>query len=165
MPTIMTHAVVGAAIARFGGGTPLVVASAFCAMLPDADVAGFALGIGYGEMLGHRGLSHSIAFAAAAGAVAYAAAGRSWRTALTIALATASHGVLDALTNGGRGVAFLAPFSAERFFFPWTPIQVSPIGLGFFSARGASVFVSELLWVWLPCIVLLGAAGGIKKPR
>jgi len=72
---------------------------------------------------------------------------------------TASHGLLDALTDGGLGVAFLAPFSGERFFFPWQPIEVSPIGLRrFLSGRGLEVLRSELLWVWLPSILLAGAA-------
>jgi len=33
------------------------------AVLPDADVIGFAFGINYGDMFGHRGLSHSLLFA------------------------------------------------------------------------------------------------------
>jgi inner membrane protein len=33
------------------------------AILPDADVIGFAFGINYGDMLGHRGFSHSLLFA------------------------------------------------------------------------------------------------------
>ena len=37
--------------------------SAFCAVVPDVDVLGFAFGIHYGDMLGHRGLTHSLAFA------------------------------------------------------------------------------------------------------
>ena len=45
----------------------------------------------------------------------------------------ASHGVLDALTDGGPGVAFLAPFDDTRYFFPWRPIRVSPLWRGFFS--------------------------------
>jgi inner membrane protein len=66
-------------------------------------------------------------------------------------LATASHGFLDALTNGGLGVAFFAPFNNNRYFFPWRPIQVSPISLGkFLSQRGYLVLKSELLWIWLP---------------
>jgi len=28
------------------------------------------------------------------------------------------HGLLDMITNGGKGVAFLWPFTSERFFFP-----------------------------------------------
>src|SRR6267378_8050335 len=41
-------------------------------------------------------------------------------------LATASHGLLDAMTNGGLGVAFFAPFCDTRYFLPWQPIVVSP---------------------------------------
>jgi inner membrane protein len=72
---------------------------------------------------------------------------------------TASHGALDALTNGGLGVAFFAPFDATRYFFPWRPVEVSPIGVAaFFSQRGLEVFVSELLWLWLPAAALVGGA-------
>jgi inner membrane protein len=80
---------------------------------------------------------------------------RAW---LYLFLATASHGVLDAATDGGLGVALLAPFDAERVFFPFRPIAVSPIGASaFVSARGAAVLASELLWIWLP-FALLGLA-------
>jgi inner membrane protein len=41
-------------------------------------------------------------------------------------LLTASHGILDAFTNGGLVIALFSPFSNERYFFPWTPIEVSP---------------------------------------
>ena len=74
------------------------------------------------------------------------------------AAVTASHGVLDAMTNGGRGIAFFAPFSNHRYFFPWRPIQVSPIGAGFFSPRGLRVLASEAVWIWvLSAIIALSA--------
>jgi inner membrane protein len=51
-------------------------------------------------------------------------------------LATASHGVLDAMTDGGLGVAFFSPFDNRRYFLPWRPIVVSPISIArFFSGR------------------------------
>jgi inner membrane protein len=62
----------------------------------------------------------------------------------------ASHGLLDALTNGGLGPALLWPFSAERYFAPITPIRVSPIGTNFFGPRALPVLLSEMKWVWLP---------------
>ena len=66
-------------------------------------------------------------------------------------LAAASHGLLDAMTTGGRGVAFFSPFSNRRYFLPWRMIEVSPIGIRpFFSERGAQVFASELTWIWIP---------------
>jgi inner membrane protein len=70
----------------------------------------------------------------------------------------ASHGLLDALTNGGRGIAFFAPFSDQRYFFPWRPIQVSPIGVGFFSARGLRVLASEAGWIWVPSAIIAVSA-------
>jgi hypothetical protein len=40
---------------------------------------------------------------------------------IRVFLATASHGVLDATTNGGLGVAFFSPFDNRRYFLPWRP--------------------------------------------
>ena len=34
-----------------------------CAVVPDVDVLGFHYGIHYGDLLGHRGITHSLAFA------------------------------------------------------------------------------------------------------
>ena len=81
-----------------------------------------------------------------------------WFTAVT-----ASHGLLDALTNGGRGIAFFAPFSDHRYFFPWRPIQVSPIGVGFFSPRGLRVLASEAQWIWLPSAIIAVSARLIRR--
>jgi inner membrane protein len=68
---------------------------------------------------------------------------------------TASHGLLDMFTNGGSGVALFAPFDVTRYRFPWTPIEVSPIGMRFFSERGLETFESEFVWVWIPAILLV----------
>jgi len=71
-------------------------------------------------------------------------------------LVTASHGMLDAMTDGGLGVAFFAPFDNSRYFFPWRPVQVSPIGIApFFSRYGLDVLVSEVVWIWMPVGVVL----------
>jgi inner membrane protein len=62
--------------------------------------------------------------------------------------------VLDAMTNGGLGVAFFSPLNAQRYFFSYRPIQVSPIGIGhFFNGRGLSILMSEVLWIWWPALV------------
>jgi inner membrane protein len=168
MPTILSHTVaaLGIGTAFFGrkAAPGLVLGvGAVCSMLPDADVIGFRLGIRYGDLLGHRGLSHSLLFAAALAALATPVArvegGPQWGKIWTyLLLATASHGLLDALTDGGLGVAFFAPFDTTRYFFPFRPIEVSPIGPGFFSRRGLMVIASEMLWIWLPSLVLAGMA-------
>lgn len=149
---------------RFG------VLTATCAMLPDVDAIGFAFGVPYDSLLGHRGLTHSIAFAVLAGLVVgmFAFGKRPTRLGrlqliLYFTLVTLSHPLLDALTNGGLGVALLAPFSAERYFFPLRPIEVSPIGMRFFSERGLEVLASEVVWVWLPGLLIYLAARIYRK--
>ena len=135
-------------------------------MLPDIDVIGFSFGVPYESMIGHRGITHSLAFAAVVGLIA------AWRipnpesripVALWFFAVTASHGILDACTDGGRGIAFFAPFSANRYFFPWRPIEVSPIGVGFFSPRGLHVLASESGWIWLPSAIIAVSARMLRK--
>ena len=80
-------------------------------------------------------------------------------------LVDATHATVtfDSLTNGGLGVAFFWPWSAERYFLPFEVIEVSPIGIGFFSARGAGVLLSELVWVWMPCALVAAALLTARK--
>jgi inner membrane protein len=66
-------------------------------------------------------------------------------------LAAGSHGLLDAMTNGGLGVAFFSPFENGRYFLPFRPIRVSPIGVTrFFTSRGVAILQSEIVWIWIP---------------
>jgi inner membrane protein len=123
-------------------------------MLPDADVIGFAFGIRYGDLLGHRGLSHSLLCAAVVGVLVGRMLGGRAATCLYFAAVTASHGILDAMTSGGLGIAFFSPFDTGRYFFAWRPILVSPIGAGFFSARGLRVLGNEVGWIWMPSAAL-----------
>ena len=167
MASAFTHAIAGLAIgtafrpqertARFWAlGT-------LGAVLPDVDAIGFWLGVPYGSVLGHRGLTHSLVFAALFASVGLLAfkgvvvRKRRW-VWLYLFLATASHGVLDAMTSGGGGIAFFAPFVNHRYFFPWRPILVSPISITrFFTARGLAIIESEFVWVWIPCSVFVAA--------
>lgn len=124
-----------------------------CAVLPDVDVVAFWFNVPYEHVLGHRGLSHSLLFAAVLGGVVAWLFFRKprWWLVVYFFLATASHGVLDAMTDGGSGVAFFAPFDNSRFFLPWRPITVSPIGIRhFFGEWGLAVLASELRWVLTP---------------
>lgn len=139
---------------------------AACSVLPDVDVIGFHFGVRYGDFRGHRGFTHSLLFAAVlASAVALLAfrssmPNMSWGAVWAyLFLATASHGVLDAMTDGGLGVAFFSPFSNRRYFLPWRPIRVSPIGIErFFTVRGAAVLKSEFFWIWIPAGLLIASA-------
>ncbi len=177
MASAITHAVVGLALAAAHPAARarprLYAVSAACAVLPDADALGFALGVPYGSLLGHRGLSHSLAFAAVVAVVAVALAFRDaafgsrtwWSLVALLFVSTASHGALDALTSGGLGVAFFSPFDLRRWFFPWRPIRVSPVDVrAFFGARGLRVLASEVVWVWLPALAFVGLARLLASP-
>ena len=175
MPSVFTHAVAAAALGTLmvPGRGRLIALGAVCAVLPDVDVVAFLLDVPPRGMLGHRGLTHSIPFAAAL-AVALAWLVRclgpgngqvgAVRLGAFLLLATASHGLLDALTDGGLGVAFWAPLSDARSFFPWRPLAVSPISARrFFSSEGIPVMTSEIAVVWIPAA--LACAAGILLRR
>jgi inner membrane protein len=172
MPTIMTHAAVPLALA-VGLGTRavpprLLAAGVVVAILPDADVVGFRLGVSYEDALGHRGASHSLLAALCCGLAARAFTrrlGASFAVAfLFVTICAASHGLLDTLTSGGLGVALAWPASTERLFAPVRPIRVSPFGVSFLlSGRGVTVLYSELVAVWLPAFMLALALLGIRR--
>jgi len=163
MPTVITHAAIPLAIGLGVGqrvvSRRLLIAGVTASILPDLDTLSFHFGIPYGSPFGHRGFTHSLIFA---GVIAIAASishrilrTTSWWAFAFVFLSAASHGILDTFTTGGKGVALLWPFSNTRFFAPIRMIQVSPIGVHrFFSRNEAHVIASELLWVWLPMLLL-----------
>ena len=176
------HVVVGIAAARFyrkeqGVRWPFVVPAAawsLVSLLPDADVIGFSMGVRYEDEWGHRGATHSIAFSIVL-AMAIASAGRLarlpvLRTAATAAVVLVSHAILDTLTDGGLGCALFWPFDLTRYFAPFNPIPVAPIGLYFFSAYGLTVSAAELL-LFAPLLWYalkgdrLGAPSGRRWPK
>lgn len=174
MPSAFTHVVVGGATA---GLLPrdlprwrVALALGVAAAAPDLDVVAFKLGIPYGHPLGHRGFSHSLLAAAVLGAAVAlfatwdrrAIQGHAGSLVAVGFLAVASHGLLDALTDAGRGIGLFIPFSNERYFFPWRPIETASVHPGrFFSARGLEVLWSEIRWIWLPLagVAVLGWMG------
>lgn len=171
MPSIISHAVVaasvGVAMAPQDVPARFWTAAIACSVIPDMDTVGFFFGIPYDRFLGHRGFFHSPSWAFL---MSLLVVGLFFHDAkiltvrwffyfLFLFLVSASHGILDAFTSGGLGIALLSPFDRMRYFFPWTPIKVSPIGIGaFFSRWGLSVIKSELFWVWPPSffIALVG---------
>jgi inner membrane protein len=168
MPTIVSHTVV--AVAAGIAFVPRDVPNHFwwlaiiCSIIPDADVVGFYFRIPYGHFFGHRGFFHSPFFAFLMSLfllfVFFSDVeifSKRWLFYLFFfLLLTASHGILDAFTNGGRGIALFSPFDNGRYFFPWTPITVSPIGIsGFFSRWGFEVIKSEILWIWIPSVMMV----------
>lgn len=164
MPTIFTHPAVPLAIGLGLGAKKiprrLLLAGIIASILPDVDVIAFKLHIAYSHDFGHRGVSHSLLFAlllALAGSLSWKYFETGYKRIFAfLFVSTASHGVLDALTSGGLGVAFFWPFSSNRYFAPVQVIEVSPIGASqLISERFITVLISEMKWVWLPCFALM----------
>jgi inner membrane protein len=158
VPTPISHAAVGFAIAAWTQQRPptrrLCLVAAACAALPDIDF--------FGWPVAHRAITHSLAFAVvAAVAVTFIFfRGPPWaeqraRIGLVLWLALLSHGFLDALSTYSFGVEFFAPFSQQRFRFPWTP-------LGDPNGTLARQLVQELFVVFLPAVLLAWLAFRIR---
>jgi len=151
------HVVVGLAAARLSRYGQATIWSPFSAavvwsglsLLPDADVLGFRLASTMkipGAIAAQRtrwcSRSRSPArFSSSRKAARFPPL----RTALIALAVVSSHALLDTLTDGGLGCALLWPFSDERFFAPWAPLPVAPIGRAFLSAEGLRVALVELV--------------------
>ena len=140
------------------------------AALPDVDVLSNYFGIWGLDMLGHRGITHSISFALVWTAVLLIVFHRQSLVKPMLSLyyfiCTVSHGLLDGLTTGGDGIAYFAPFSSYRTHLPWHVIQVSPLGVqNFFSEWGVKVILSEFFWIALPSLFLILTSSLIRKWR
>lgn len=168
MPSVISHAVVavaaGITFASRDVPNHFWSLSIICSIIPDADIIGFSFGIPYQHLFGHRGFFHSPFFGLLLSIFLVSVffrgleifSGQWFFYFVFFFFLSASHGILDALTNGGLGIALLSPFNNTRYFLPWRPIIVSPIGVeAFFSKWGLAVIKSELLWVWLPSFLIV----------
>jgi len=169
----------GHAAAAFAGSSffrkilnwKLILLGIVCAILPDIDVITFRYGIPYEHWMGHRGVTHSILFAVIWAMIiaTFTSIGnrKNWFALfLFFFLCTFSHGLLDGMTTGGRGVGYFIPFDNERYFLPYRKILVSPLGIrNFFSSWGWKVIMSEFFWIGIPSLVIyaLGYFAGNKK--
>jgi inner membrane protein len=177
MASVFSHALMAVTIGKsyskkFGSAKSLVLCC-ICAVIPDADVLMFNF-VPYEHFLGHRGFFHSLFFCFLLAVLITAAFYRKEKLSglngikyiLFFFLCGASHGLLDMLTNGGMGVAIFSPFDNHRYFFPWRPIKVSPIGVqSFFSQRGINVIKSEFIWIGIPCFIYMLLMKFIRRGR
>jgi inner membrane protein len=149
------HVIVGMAASRLYEGCrelPSLSSMAFwsaLALVPDADVVGRSFGVVSGTTWAHRGATHSFCFAVVTGLLIGLTAPQfkrpAARTAVTAVLVLLSHPLLDMLTNGGSGIEFFWPFDTGRYFAPWNPIPVAPIGLAYLTPYGLLVGATELV--------------------
>ncbi|WLT31049.1 metal-dependent hydrolase [Geothrix sp. PMB-07] len=141
-----------------------------CAVAPDLDWFMEFFQLSQRASLAHRGISHSLLaallIAVAAMLIGFRPQLRSARLWTCMLAASFSHGLLDACTFGGTGVAFLLPFSNARFVGAWQPIFVSPIPLSgklldwlLFSLG------TEIVWIGLPAAVVFFAPQTMQRLR
>ena len=161
VPTPISHAAVGLAIAAWtepGVATRRAyIVAAACAALPDIDVVGSLFHVSNASLFGHRGITHSLAFAlAGAGLAAMLFFRGNARMSGVLSLAFLSHACLDALSTYSVGIAFFAPFSPQRYRFLWTPLGVRSGSVG-------GQIIQEAVVVLLPALLI--AWMGIKARR
>lgn len=174
MPTIVTHAAVPICLGLGLGKAKIPPALLFTgiafSVVPDLDVLSFKLGIAYANAFGHRGFTHSLLFAFALPALAllfkrWFKVGY-WRIWWFLTACLLSHSILDSLTTGGMGVGWLWPWSQERFFAPVQVIKVAPFQLAqYLKPNGIAVIQSELLWVWLPGVIMMIGLIMLRKQK
>jgi membrane-bound metal-dependent hydrolase YbcI (DUF457 family) len=68
---------------------------------------------------------------------------------LLIAMVIGSHGLLDALTDGGLGIGLLSPLTLQRYFFPIRPLPVALLS-------PSSMFSTYMLHVYAVEVALFG---------
>ena len=164
MPTIVSHVATAIPISLLGlkgkMNKKVLAFSALMALVPDLDGIGYALGVEYASTFGHRGFSHSLIFVILVAWLFCLFLKKQKQISqktlfLNFFTIGTLHILMDAMTNGGLGVALLAPFSNARFFLPWTPIEVSAILPQYFwKMNGSSVIRFEFLYIVLPSIMI-----------
>jgi inner membrane protein len=165
MPFLLSHSFGAASVASlpfFRKVPPRIWwLAALCGAVPDFDYAWNLHSVRDESWLAHRGLTHTPLFAAVFAAILVWIAFRSAdcgtriRAWIALFLATASHGVFDAMSAYGRGIPFFFPFSSARYHLPWRPIRAGPHGDGLVSVLLRSIR-TELLVIWIPGLILLG---------
>jgi inner membrane protein len=178
MPTEFTHIFVSGVFGKVyaPGKMParFWALIALCSVVPDIDIVGYYFGIKYGDVWGHRGFTHSLTFAFLVSALVVVLAfptitrftKKWWGMLAFFFVVTASHGVLDAMTDKGMGVGFFIPFDNTRSFLPWRPVFASPMRISrFFSRTGLGVLTAEVVWIWIPLLLVYGAVSVYRKRK
>jgi inner membrane protein len=176
MPSAFTHLFVSGVFGKTYSAERMPmrfwVLAAFCSVLPDIDIIGFYFGIRYNDMLGHRGFAHSLTFALLVSILVVVLAfphlsrfsKKWWGMLAFFFFVTASHGLLDSMTDKGMGVGFFIPFDNARYFMPWRPIFASPMKISrFFSRTGLEVLFEEIIWIWVPVMLFYAGVSMFRR--
>ncbi|HUI53467.1 MAG TPA: metal-dependent hydrolase [Bryobacteraceae bacterium] len=174
MASAITHFIVGASLALPALGSKslrgvlppwlIPVSAGLIAVAPDLDTYAMRiLDIPRHSLFAHRGVFHSPFFlmlfcaVLAALTVGLRSPRAVWWLAVVWSTSAITHPLLDAMTDGGSGVMLLFPLTTQRYFFPWRPIHVSPLGVWRFFDRAGPILRSELPFCLAAAVI--GAAG------
>jgi inner membrane protein len=169
MPMTTTHALVPLAATLAFAKPPipwkLVIVAAFAAAAPDVDwLSRHLLHSPPGSIYAHRGATHSLFIALAAGflaALAHRQLGvRALTAGVVVAAAMASHGLLDMMTDSVQPVAYLWPLSSDRLFADWRPFHASEVHMAHLFAQTWARFRSELWQLIIPMFALAAMVRG-----
>jgi len=131
----------------------LDVIAVLVSIWPDLDYATLPFEVRPNDLLGHRGLTHSIFVAIGVGLVAsllFPKAARR-RIAALLVIVALSHPIIDALTAGDLGVALFWPFTRARLLFPFPLVATCPVGLDeWLGYWGLLTIANEALYLVLP---------------
>lgn len=171
MPMTTTHALVPLAAAFAFAKPPipwrLVIVAAFAAAAPDLDwVIKHSLQLPPSSIYAHRGATHSLFVALAAGllaALAHRQLGvRPLTAGVVVAAAMASHGILDMMTDSPEPVAYLWPLSSARLFADWRPIHGGEVHMAHVFTQTLARFRDELWQLIIPMFALAGVVRGLR---
>ncbi len=125
----------------------LMAALALLAICPDGDLLTLPLGVEANTLYGHRGLSHSmvvgVLLAVGFGRWARRWKVNQWQATWAALLALGSHGVLDCMNVGSKGVALFWPISSRFFEVSWHPIPAVITVEDLFRPVGLPVLLAE----------------------
>ena len=164
MPSLLGHAVAGLAITHTFSRARLPrrtwVLAPLLAVAPDLDWFVSFLDFHKNHILNHRGVAHclfgAVLLATFTLLIAFRRNQRGGQLWLCLTLAALSHGLMDACTAGGVGVALFMPFSDSRWACIWQPIHVAPLPLG---REDCYLFLASLrteaFWIGLPALALV----------
>ena len=167
MATPFAHAFVACTLGKcfYEGRQPVKfwLISAFCANAPDLDMIFYWFRLApQSSLLGHRIFFHSISFAVLLGLLITIIFFREiktyskpwYKTWIFLTIATASHGILDALTYWGPGIAFFSPFDNTGYLCPCAPVPATGPST-FFTPRIIIHLACEIVWFWGGSLVIL----------
>lgn len=171
MPMTTTHALVPLAAALAFAKPPipwkLLAVAAFAAAAPDIDgLFKHLWHVAPNSIFSHRGATHSMFVALAAGLLAslgHRQLGvRPLTAGVVVAASMASHGFLDMLTDSVQAVAYLWPLSSVRLFADWRPIHSGEVHMAHLFTQALARFSYELWHLIIPMFAIAGAVRGAR---